>query len=324
MRAADVAKAAGTSTSAVSRAFRPDSPISPELRNRILASARELGYVNPHLKLSKVTNFNSISVVAGDLSNPFYPLATERFARAISAQGGRMILHTVPPGSDVDAVMNQVLEFRSSAAIIMTSSMSSMLVKACRNANLPVVLFNRIQPDNRMTAVTCDNYGGGRMVAEYFIKKGFRSIGMIGGRINTSTHLERARGLQDRLGEAGIKIDYFAHGDFDYQVSYAAVAQMLAGKIRPEALFCINDIMGFAAIDAARDHGLRCPEDLAVMGFDDIPMAAWASYQMSSVRQPIDQMVQDTLQMINDMIADPKRQGSIRIAPVELVLRESA
>lgn len=321
--AADVAKLAGTSPAAVSRAFRPGSSMSAPLREKILIAARSLGYLSPAAQALSALGTGTITLVAGDLENPFYPVVANSFSQAIHAQGRRMVLHAVPPAGDVDSVIGQVLDFRSDAAIVASALMSSRLAQACRRQRMPVVLFNRVQPDAGMTAVTCDNYGGGRLVAQRFLAGGRRRIAMIGGRADTSTHLERARGFRDVLDAAGIALIASPTGNFDYATSYTVAQRLLASPQHPEALFCINDVMAMAALDAARDAGLSVPGDLAVIGFDDIPMAAWSSYQLTSVRQPIERMVADALQLVDGLLADPAGEGAIRIVPVSLIERRS-
>lgn len=322
--AADVARAAGVSRSAVSRAFRQDRSLSADKRARILAVAGKLGYLPPSAQAVARLADKTITLVAADMDNPFYPMAANALSQAIHASGRRLILHAVPPDEDVDSVLRQVLDYRSEAAIVTSSLMSSRMARDCRAQNMPVILFNRVQPDRRMTAVTCDNYGGGRLAAERFIARGLRRIGMVGGRANTSTHLERSRGFCDRLSEAGIPLAASISGEFSYDTAFRVVRDLLADPAPPEALFCLNDIMALAAVDAARVAGVRVPQDLAVIGFDDIPMAAWPSYGLTTVRQPLRRMVADTLDLIQAQLSDPEVCGTIRIAPVRLVERDTA
>lgn len=321
--AAEVALEAGVSRSAVSRAFRQDRSLSDDKRARILEAAKKLGYLPPSAQAVARLADKTITLVAADMDNPFYPMVANALSQAIHASGRRLILHAVPPQEDVDSVLRQVLEYRSEAAIVTSSLMSSRIARDCRAQNMPVILFNRVQPDRRMTAVTCDNYGGGRLAAERFIKSGLRKIGMIGGRANTSTHLERNRGFCDRLAEVDMQLVTAVSGEFKYGAAFRVAQELLAATDRPEALFCLNDIMALAVLDSARVMGLRVPEDLAVIGFDDIPMAAWPSYGLTTVRQPLRRMVADTLDLIEAQLQDPEVYGAIRIAPVRLVERAS-
>src|SRR5690606_13778183 len=157
------------------------------------------------------------------------------------------------------------------------------------------------------------------LVAQRFVALGRRRIAMIGGRPDTSTHLERARGFTDALAEAGLAPLAAPSGQYDYATRFAKSRALLQSDLRIDALFCVNDIMGLAAMDAARELGVLVPDDLAVIGFDDIPMAAWPSYQMTTVRQPLELMVTETLDLVDRLRAAPEGRGEIRILPVSLI-----
>ena len=323
LTARDVAIAAGVSRTAVSRAFRQDRSLSEDKRNRILEAAQKLGYLPPSAQAVAKLSDRTITLVAADMENPFYPLAANALSQAIHARGRRLILHAVPPDEDIDSVLRQVLDYKSEAAIVTSSLMSSRMARDCRAQNMPVVLFNRVQPDELMTAVTCDNYGGGRLVADRFLGTGRQRIAMIGGKENTSTHLERSRGFRDCLAEAGREPVAAPSGEFSYRTAFDAACDLLAQADRPDALFCVNDIMALAALDAARVVGLSVPDDLAMIGFDDIPMAAWPPYRLTTVRQPLRRMVAETLELIEAQLSDPEVHGAIRILPVTLIERDS-
>lgn len=319
-----VAKRAGVSLAAVSRAFRPDSPLADAKRAHILRIADELGYSTPSGRVLSRVSTGTISLVAGDLSNPFYPVVLEELSLRLHEQGRKLVLHAVPPGGSVDLVMQQVLDYRSDAAIVASATMSSQLASACRKQNLPVILFNRVQPDLQMTAVTSDNYRGGQMVAEHLVARGHRRIGYVTGLRNTSTHLERARGFLDALERHGLQPFCTAAGNFSYSEAREAVLPMLQAATRPDALFCENDIMALAAIDVARGAGLEVPGDLAIIGFDDIPLAEWEAYRLTTIRQPMRRMVAEALELIEAIRAGRGVNGTIRVLPVRLIERDSA
>lgn len=319
-----VAEAAGVSLAAVSRAFQPESPIAPATRARILQAARRLGYRSPSARLLDGLTTGSVSLIAGDLANPFYSLAVELLAQGLHARGLRLVVHAIPPGGTADSVMAQVLAYRADAAIVTSATMSSKIARACQRQGMPVVLLNRVQPDAAMTAVTCDNFGGARQVAQLLAQGGRLRIAHMTGLANTSTHLERKRGFLDGLEAAGLAVFRTVQGQFSYPVARAAASALFAAAPLPDALFCENDIMALAAVDAARERGLRIPEDIAVIGFDDIPMASWQSYRLTTVRQPIRRMVAQTLDLIEALRHQPRPEGTIRILPVELIRRATA
>lgn len=322
--AQDVAERAGVSRAAVSRAFRSDRSLSDDKRARVLDAARALGYASPSAQAVASVTTGTVTLVAGDLENPFYPVAAAELSRALHAAGRRLVLHAVPPDQDVDAVLEQVLDYRSDAAIVTSAHMSSRIARACREAGMPVILFNRVQPDAAMTAVTCDNYAGGRLAAQHFAAMGRTRIAMIGGDASTSTHLERSRGFRDALADRGLNLSQTPSGAFRYDLAFAAARSLFAGARRPDAVFALNDIMALATLDAAREAGLSVPEDVAIIGFDDIPMADWPSYRLTTLRQPLRRMVAETLDLIDAQKADPGVGGTIRILPVEMIRRDTA
>lgn len=317
-----VAARAGTSLAAVSRAFAPDGAITEEKRQRILSAARELGYVSPIGRSIGHLAMGSVSLVAGDLTNPFYVAALELLALGLHERGRRLMLHAIPPGGSVDLVMRQVLSYRADAAIVTSARMSSEIARTCRRERMPVVLLNRVQPDADMAAVTCDNYNGARDVAAHLAGAGRRRIGHVTGLTDTSTHIERKRGFLDRLAEGGLRPVATVCGAFAYNEAHGAVTALLHDRPDIDALFCENDVMALAAVDVARAMGRRVGEDIAIVGFDDIAQAGWESYRLTTMHQPIRRMVAETLDMIDRLVADPD-QGAIRVIPGHLLVRST-
>jgi DNA-binding LacI/PurR family transcriptional regulator len=320
--AKDVAALAGVSVSAVSRAYRADASIREDKRKRIFAAAAQLGFVSRVDQILSSQATNTIAMVVGDMRNPFYPVAVEELANLLPQRGLRLIVHVVPSGEDVDTIMRQVLDYRTEGVILASSTMSSKLSFECRKNGVRSVLLNRVQSDSRMKAVCCDNYAGAQLVEKRFLDGGRKRIAFIGGRSNTSTHLERMRGFRDRLDNAGSEIAHQGDGGFDYRQAFEAAETLLSVRPIPDAVFCANDIMAIAFLDAARLRGVTVPDDIAVIGFDDIPMAAWESYRLTTVRQPLRRMLGHAVDIILDRNSDVS-EGDIRILPGELKERAS-
>lgn len=320
--AKDVATEAGVSVSAVSRAYRGNAPISEDKRKAIFAVAARLGYVSKVDQVRATQATDTIAMVVSEMQNPFYPIAVDEMTRLLPERGLKAIVHVVPSAEDVDTAIRQVLDFRTEGVILANSTLTSGLARACRQNGIPAVLLNRVQTDSRMMAVCCDNYGGAQQIAERFLTGGRQRIAFMGGRRDTSTHLERMRGFRDRLEDAGRVFAQQLDGEFDYRRAYAAAQEMLARRPLPDAVFCANDIMAIAVLDAARIAGASVPDDLAVVGFDDIPMAAWESYRLTTVRQPLRRMLDQAVDII--LASDGSEEiGDIRILPGELQVRES-
>ena len=322
--AKQVAHAAGVSLAAVSRAFTPGAPLEEGKRRRILAAAEEIGYISPARRTAEAIAAGTVTLVAGDLLNPFYPLVLDTLAKQLQSSGKQLLVYALPADMDVDASISQILASRPSAVIVTSAHLTSRVARACRQHQIKVVLLNRVQRDMRINSVACDNYAGGRDAGKLLLARGYQRIGFVGGITNTSTHMERARGFRDILGEAGNAIHVQVPGDYDYRTTYAATMSLLSSAAPPEALFCCNDIMALAAIDAARERGMKIPDDLAIVGFDDIPMASWSSYRLTTIRQPVERMVNEALGIIDDDTIKPSDDGFTRIIPGKLMIRASA
>lgn len=324
LTAKEVAERAGVSVAAVSRAFRPDSSLSDEKRRAILSVAAELGYQSPGLRLAQSAPERRVTLMTSDLSNPFYPAAIESLSEAFSAAGHQPVLRLVPPDPDPQLLLRGGLPGDIAAVVVLGSTVSSSFSRHLRRHGITAVHYNRILIDRESTAVTCDNYGGARLVAAHFLNRGCKRIGILSGRRNTSTQMERFRGFCDELEARGASLFCDWSGDYCYQTSYQVALAALRQPQRPDALFCANDIMALAVLDVCRLLQIRVPEDLAVIGFDDIPQAAWAPYRLTTIRQPIAQMTRETVDLVLQSLRGATLTGSMRVLPVELVQRDSA
>ncbi|WP_449415536.1 LacI family DNA-binding transcriptional regulator [Ochrobactrum teleogrylli] len=322
--AKQVAHAAGVSLSAVSRAFTPGAPLDETKRKRILMIAEKLGYISPARRTAQAIAKDTVTLVAGDLLNPFYPVVLDTLARQLQSSGRQLLVYAVPAREDVDALIAQIIAARPSGVIVTSTRLTSGMARACRQHGIKIVLLNRIQRDVRAHTISCDNYSGGRDAARLLLTKGRQRIAFVGGLTNTSTHQERARGFRDELKEVGLNLYGEVSGDFNYNVAYGATMSLLIKPKSPDAIFCCNDIMALAAIDAIKERGMVVGEDIAIIGFDDIPMAAWTSYRLSTVRQPIDRMVQEAIHIISDDSLRPSDEGFSRLLPGKLMIRASA
>ena len=284
----DVARAAGVSQSAVSRAFTAGASVAPDTRARVLAAASALGYRPNILARSLVSRTSGlVGIVMGHLTNPFYPAVLEAFGATLRQVDKRMLLIPVPDG-DVDQVIGEVLQHQVDGIVIASATLSSALAEECARQGRPVVLFNRTTTAPTVATVSCDNEGAGRLVARALVAAGHTRLLYVAGTPDSSTNLERERGFHAEAAALGAGVRVVA-GLYHYETAFAAVTAALQDP--PEAVFAANDVMGCAAIDAARRRGLAVPRDLSVIAMDDGPMAAWAGYDLTVIRQPVAAMV---------------------------------
>ncbi len=320
----DVAKRAGVSQATVSRTFSGAS-VAAATRARVMTAARDLNYSPSAIARSMSTQATGIiGIVMADISSPFYPYVLEKFTSSLQALGQRVLLFNVPPDQDVDAVLPTVLEYRVDGLIITSTTLSSAMAEICVAAGTPVILFNRYVLGSKADAVCCDNVEGGRMIANALLDGGHTRLAYIAGKLNTSTNQDREKGFGDRLRERGVIDWQHAQGDYTYPSGYAAARELLAATAHPDAIFCANDIMALGALDCARDLSINVPGELSIVGFDDIPAASWSGYQLTTVRQPVNHMIEATLDILARHRENPDAKPTLQLVPGRLVTRRSA
>lgn len=322
----DVARRAGVSQSAVSRAFTPGASVAPETRSRILAAAEALGYRPNKIARSLITRRSGlIGIVVGYLDNLFYPTVIERLSRGLQERGFHALMFFTPPTAETDeAVLRELLEYQVDGLIMVSAGLSSTFAARCSAAGIPVLLFNRTLDDPSLSAVSSDNVAGGETIARHLVACGRRRIAFLAGWPGSSTSRDRRRGFVAELKRQGLDLYREDVGNYDLETARAATRRLFAEPPIPDALFCANDHMAIAALDVLRaDLGLSVPGDVAVAGYDDAPMAGWAAYALTTVSQPPDEMVAAALRILLANIAAPApRPERVRIAG-RLILRAS-
>lgn len=323
---AEVAERAGVSQSAVSRTFTPGASASKKTVEKVRKAAAELGY-RPNVLARAMVSGKSriIGLVVAYLENQFYPEALEKLSNELQKRGYHVLIFLAEQTADnIDAVVEEILDYQVDGIIAASVAMSSDLSERCRAAGVPMVLFNRSQDDPNMSAVTSDNYAGGRKVAEFLLAAGHRKIGHIAGWDGASTQRDREAGFISALAQAGVALHSRAEGDFTMKKAAAVTRKMFAAD-PPEAVFVANDHMALAVMDTLRfELGLRVPDDVSVVGFDDVPAASWPAYDLTTVRQPANRMVSNTVEILLDQIENDTRETRRIAIDGPLILRGSA
>jgi DNA-binding LacI/PurR family transcriptional regulator len=323
----DLARELGMSVSTVSRAFHPHAIIAKETRDQVLARAREIGYrPNPFARSLITKRTRIVGLVVSDITNPFYPEVVTRLSEDLAAIDMNVMLVASSANGDIDDALHVLLTYQPDLVIILATKISTDARRACGEAGTPVIFFNRLSKDDDAFGVSCDNEAGGAMVADYLIDRGHRSLLYVAGRPDASTNLERRAGFVARALQRGLPAPQCIEaGLFSYEAGYAAASTFAELSPRPDATFCANDILAIGFMDGIRrEVGLRIPDDLSVVGFDDIAMAAWPSHALTTVRQPVDAMLSTTVALV-DKLANHAPEGPYvhRIPPAGLIERET-
>jgi len=323
--AIDVAQVAGTSQSAVSRAFTANSSLSKDLRARILAAARELGYRPNAIARSLTTRRSRIIAVAMSyMDNQFYPGVLEKLSGRFQQADYQILLFTPDRGGIADPLFEQIMRYQVDAVVLASTSLSSRLAGECRKAGVPVVTLNRAIDDPDVSSVTGDNKQGGYEIGRFLAAHQHQNLGFIAGIQQSSTNRDRELGFRQALQETGLPEPIYALGNYSFDEALRAARQMLAQRNRPDGIFCANDHMAIACMDVARfEFGLEIPQDLSIIGFDDVGAARWQAYDLTSYSQPIDAMVEATFTTVMELIEQPEQPARHLVVPGELVVRSS-
>lgn len=323
----DVARLAGVSQSAVSRVFTPGASVSPAMVAKVRAAAEQLGYRPNVLARSLITGRSRIiGLVVAYLENQFYPMAIEHLSRALQEQGYHILIFMAENSeSQVAEVMQELIDYQVDGIITASVAMTNDLTARCAAAGIPVVMFNRGQDGDSHSSVTSANVAGGAKVAEFLIAGGHERIAHIAGWEGSSTGRDRRKGFVHALAAAGREPVSIIDGMYSREAAAAAARQMMALREPPDAIFVGNDHMAFAVLDVLRGElGLRVPEDVSVVGYDDVPLAGWPVFNLTTVRQPVKRMVSATVETILGKIEDRNRPAQKIEIDGPLILRGSA
>ena len=323
----DVANRAGVSQSAVSRVFTPGASASPKTAAKVRKAAEELGYRPNSLARAMVSGKSGIiGVVVAYLHNQFYPTALEKLSAELQRRGYHVLIFMASQTSgNIDDIVEEIIDYQVDGIIAASVSLSSELTAKCQQVGVPLVLFNRSQDDPGISAVTSNNYSGGLRVAEFLAAGNHERIAYIAGWEGASTQRDREAGFLDGLRKAGLSLFSRGVGDFQSETARNVTLDMFSGNSIPDAVFVANDHMAFAVMDTLRHElGLGVPNDVSVVGYDDVPAASWKAYSLTTVNQPADDMVDQAISMLLEKIdGQTSKTQKIEIEG-PLIVRESA
>lgn len=317
----DVARLAGVSQPTVSRALRQDSQVSPATRQRVRAAAEQLGYVPSERGRSLSTRSTRQIAMVADLDNPLYPQLVGPLHDAFAARGFRMVL-LAERGEEIVGD-DRLLDGSVDGAVLTTSQLRSSLPLQLHKHGLPFVQLNRVSELVDADSVTVDNAAGGRAVAELLAAGGHRQVAAILGPLETSTAGERERGFRAGLRSAGLSLPAarVVRGWFSYEVGRDGMRTLLGWPNRPSAVFCINDIVAVGALNALAEMGLTVPQDISVVGFDDLDIASWPIFRLTSVRVEFEAMARRSAELLLSRIGQPDAPVVHELFPIELIAR---
>ncbi|MFS0895046.1 LacI family DNA-binding transcriptional regulator [Microbacterium sp. 179-I 3D3 NHS] len=307
----DVARLAGVSQPTVSRALRDDSRVSDATKTRVREAAQLLGYVPSEAgRALSSGRTRRIGLLLTDLDNQFYSHIIAPVHRELERLGYQLMLHTET--ADNDTIVERLLANGLDGLILATTTVESAAPLRLRDRGLPFVYFNRTGALIEADATVVDPVPGYREAVDAAVALGHRRFGAVLGPSNTSTAQARESALRAALLAHGIALaeDDTRRVPYSADEGEAAAASLLAGDDRPTLLFCGNDVVAYGVLNAAHRAGLRVPDDLSVVGFDDLPEASWPIIDLATVGYDITGMAEAAADLVVRRIED-------RSAPIE-------
>jgi DNA-binding LacI/PurR family transcriptional regulator len=318
----DVAERAGVSRSAVSRTFTPGTSVSPRMRERVLKAAEELGYRVNRLAQGLISDRSIlVGVLVANMSAPYMSRQLEALSRALLQEGMQCLLLNAAAAEDhgISELIDRILEFRVRAIVVMSGAPPSAIVKECLANGVRVILVNKLIDGATTDTILTDDAAGARLAAQRLIDDGCRQPAIVSSAAGTLSLTRRTVAAAARFAEAGLSPVIWEKGTTTYETGARAAREMLADA-GVDGAFCVTDFLALGFLDAARaEMRRRVPQDLSVVGFDDIPQASWGSYGMTTLRQPVDTLITAIMRAI---LREEANSGPVHdVLPVELVER---
>lgn len=323
----DIARMAGVSQTTVSRVLQNKPNVSESTRRRVLAVLEGTGYVpNEQARAMRLRRTGTIGVVAGRITNPFYPELIDALGEAITRRGFRMVLWAQDSASGEAAAIEAIRGRLIDGIVFTSATVESESLASATARGLPVVLVIRSIADAECDMVTSDNEAGGRLAADHFVASGVTSIAVVGGGDAVSTGRERRAGFLAGLADHGLVVppENLYDCEFEHEAAKEVARTLFARVDGPKAIFCVNDVIAFGVLDAAREAGLSVPDDVQVVGYDDVRMASWSLFDLTTLTQPVGEIADLGVELLAKRLESPERPIEHRRFAPELRVRGSA
>ncbi len=323
----DVAEQAGVSVTTVSHVMNQSRPVSDELRARVLSAMQELGYKPNRLARSlRQGRTYTIGMIVPDSANPFFAEVARGIEDTTFGNGYSLILCNSDGDLEKELFYaDHLAEKQVDGILFIAAGVSSEHIVLLKRRQIPVVVVDRDLLDVAVDAVLTDNRGGGYLATRHLIELGHRRIACITGPSDITPSAERVAGYRQALREVEIPVDegLILRGNFDFESGYRAAEDLLARSPRPTAIFACNDLMAVSVLSAANRRGLRVPEDLSVVGYDDIRLASFTVPLLTTVQQPKHEIGVLAATWLLDRIEEPDLPPRQRLLEVQLQVRQT-
>ncbi len=320
----DVANLAGVSRSAVSRTFTEGASVSLKTRAKVERAAAELGY-SPNALASSLTTGRTklIGLVSNNFHNPLFLEVFDLFTRGLQDRGLRPLLVNLSNETDPENSVRMLRQYSVDGVIVASSTLPPSFAEAFRTAGMPVVhSFGRYATSPHVPVVGIDNVACGRMAAEALVARGYRRVAFLGGPEAATSTQDRAVGFLGALSaHKGVEVSVSYARAYSFDAGRAEMLRLLDTGATAEAFFCGDDVIAIGALSAVRESGRAVPEDIGLMGLNDMEMAGWQNIDLTTIRQPIPEIIGASIDIVIGSIADPDRRPETRLFPCRVIER---
>lgn len=320
----DVALRAGVSRSAVSRAFTPGASVSRRTRAAVEAAAAELGY-SPSALASALSTGRTrmIGLVSNNFHNPVFLEIFDQFTRGLQDRGLRPLLVNLSGDMDEDEAVQMLRRYSVDGVILASSTLPAEFARRFKEAGLPVVhSFGRRSSAPEVNLVGVDNHACGGLAARTLIDRGYRRIAFLGGPEAATSTEDRLAGFREEAAHhPGVFVSASFAGAYSFDAGRIEMLRLLAEGPPAEAWFCGDDVLSIGALSALAEKGLKVPRDVGIIGFNDMEMAAWANINLTTIRQPIAEIIAASIDLVIASVEEGDRAPVARLFDCSVVER---
>ena len=313
--AKDVAELAGVSRTAVSRTFTPGASVAPETRSKILAAAEKLGYQVNNLARGLITSRTGlVALIAAEIQTPYRSSLLAALSERLQAAGMvGLLINTNRSDESVAQALLKAISYRTDAAIVLSGMPDTSLAETCLRNGMRLVLINRDEEREGALRIRFNDEAAGRQAFKSLIAAGCKYPALARSQVGTPSLEDRCKGFRSAAVQAGIEIMEDADTTTSYQTGLDIGTRLLTREAPPDGIFCVTDLIACGVIDAARHRfKLRIPEDVSVIGFDDIGQASWEAYNLTTFRQPLEEIAEAAVQYLTNVSDDAPQMVALK------------
>jgi DNA-binding LacI/PurR family transcriptional regulator len=322
----DVARRAEVSVTTVSHVMNQTRAIAPATRARVIKAIKDLHYFkNNSARLLVRGHSDTIGLIISDIENPFLPELVKSFERAATAAGLELLLGmTNYEHKKAEAAVRHMIESRVRGVAVMTSQLDGQLIDRMLQAELPVVLLDSMRAGRLRGGLSIDYSAGILPAVAHLYRLGHREVAMIHGPLHVVSASRYFEHVREAVAECGMKLLGAIGGDGGPESGAHGAHVLLSMKRPPTAILCGNDLTAIGALGMAIRLGRSVPEDLSIIGCDDIAMASYSQPSLSTVRIPRDTMGQEAFRLLDKIVASKSRRGSETVVATSFIARASS